>query len=416
LSKEAVYAAVREAALTLLRGEDCLILEIESELQVPAENCIQNISIVSRLTSHVSPPVYSHTIVQRALEAARPVVVSEGLPESATESVVLSEARSILCAPIQVRGEAVCCFYVTHRQVGGLFGEEEERLAAYIATLAGAALENAEGFARVEAMSRSLEQQVEERTSALSESNRELEASVENLQNAQQQLRQSDKMAAMGALVAGLSHELNNPLTAVIGFAEVLLGSALSPEARSHVECILSQGTRCAELIQRLMDFSRGSSPTLETVDLNALIRPTLDLKRYALRTDGIELQVDLQGGLPPVRVDRHQIRQVFLNLLNNAHEALMRRDGEKRLRVCTERIGEMLRVVVEDSGIGIPEEMQSRVFEPFFTTKPAGEGRGLGLSISYGILQSHGGGINFDSREGEGSRFWFDLPISHKE
>ncbi|MCG3113210.1 MAG: ATP-binding protein [Candidatus Manganitrophus sp. SB1] len=242
--------------------------------------------------------------------------------------------------------------------------------------------------------------------------NQALERTLAELRQTQAQLIHSAKMAAMGTLVAGLSHEMNNPLTPVIGFAELLLGMPLPKEAHQCADTISREARRCAAVVRSLSDFARKSPPLWQGNDLNSLIHSVLELKASYLRTDNIALELNLDPRLPKTLVDGNQIKQVLLNLINNAHQAVLINEEDRRIRIVSEQTAGLLRITIGDNGPGIPKEVQSRLFEPFFTTKPEGEGTGLGLAISHGIIASHGGKIGFISEEGIVTRFWFELPI----
>jgi PAS domain S-box-containing protein len=228
----------------------------------------------------------------------------------------------------------------------------------------------------------------------------------------EEQLRQSEKLAALGELVAGVAHELNNPLAGISAFAQLLLEEPIIDEQRESVRLIKREADRAVGVIRDLLIFSRKAGPSIAPVDVNAIIELTLRLRSYSLRTAEIELQLELAPDLPRVRGDDQRLQQVLLNLIVNAEYA-MQRSKLKRLAIRTEPSGAGVLVTVADSGSGMLEETRQRIFEPFFTTKPAGQGTGLGLSVSYGIVQAHGGSISVESQAGSGSVFRVYLPAS---
>ncbi|HLB10559.1 MAG TPA: ATP-binding protein [Gemmatimonadaceae bacterium] len=227
------------------------------------------------------------------------------------------------------------------------------------------------------------------------------------------ELRQREKLAAVGQLVSGVAHELNNPLAGISAFAQLLDGAGpLNAEQRDAVETIQMEAKRAAKIVSSLLLFSRQRQPERSNVDLNRVLSDTLALRRFVLTTEHIEVITELEPELPHTWADPFQLQQVLLNLLVNAEHALRGRKGKRRLILRTRRRGNRIVASVIDNGPGISEEVRSRIFEPFFTTKPVGEGSGLGLAISHGIVRQHSGVLRAQSTPGEGAAFEVDLPI----
>lgn len=244
-----------------------------------------------------------------------------------------------------------------------------------------------------------------------------LEQALADLRVAQQRLIQTERLSAVGELVAGVAHELNNPLTAVLGFASILQATA-PPDMQLDVSPIVEGANRARRIVQNLLTFARQREANLEEVDLNLAARHVLNLYGYLLRSDGVTVEERLAPGLPTTVADMTAIQQVLLNLINNARQALAGWSGERRITLSTfARAGEaggapLVGFEVSDSGPGISPEHLAVVFEPFFTTKPVGEGTGLGLSICYGIIKQYGGEIHVESEPGKGARFSVELPV----
>ena len=225
-------------------------------------------------------------------------------------------------------------------------------------------------------------------------------------------LRQSEKLAALGELVAGVAHELNNPLAGISAFAQLLLEDPLDPEQSESVRLIKREADRAVGVIRDLLYFARKGGPSPGSVNLNELVEHTLRLRSYSLRSSGIDVRVELDPSLPTIPGDGQRLHQVVLNLVVNAEHAMHGADT-RRLVVRTSRTTHGVSVEVSDTGMGIPDDVRPRIFEPFFTTKAEGEGTGLGLSVSYGIVRAHGGEITVESNPGIGSSFRVTLPIA---
>ncbi|MGD8376034.1 MAG: ATP-binding protein [Acidobacteriota bacterium] len=232
----------------------------------------------------------------------------------------------------------------------------------------------------------------------------------------QAKLMQTEKLSSLGEMISGVAHELNNPLTAVMGYAQLLEGAGdLGAEIVRKIRGISEQAARCQRVVQNLLSFARNHEPEQGPVDINGMIRSVIHLMGPPLRVDGIELRQELSGDLPAVRGDVHQLQQVLLNLVTNAHQAIRSAAAEGgaagHISIRTAPVDGRVRIVVEDDGPGILPGHLNRVFDPFFTTKEVGVGTGLGLSLAYGCITEHGGEIRVESRPGAGARFLIDLP-----
>jgi signal transduction histidine kinase/ActR/RegA family two-component response regulator len=250
-------------------------------------------------------------------------------------------------------------------------------------------------------------------TSNLQSSRVDLEKAVGTLKTTQAQLIQSEKLSAVGQFVAGIAHELNNPLTTVIGFADLLQHMDLDPQIKSHLDHIAKSATRCHKIVHSLLGFARQQEPERKLVRLNDVVDAVLEIVAYDMRTNNVAIVREYDPNLPQILADSHQLQQVILNILSNARQAIeaFRPDGQIVLRTGASETHVWLRI--KDNGPGIRREALSRIFDPFYTTKPQGKGTGLGLSLSYGIIQEHQGSIRVESEPGEGAEFIIELPIA---
>jgi PAS domain S-box-containing protein len=242
----------------------------------------------------------------------------------------------------------------------------------------------------------------------------ETRQAYENLRRTQEQLLHSEKLAAVGQLISGVAHELNNPLTAILGYSQLLTSCGeAGQQALSYSDKLYKQAQRAHRIVQNLLSFGRQHKPERVAVRLNAVLEDTLALRDYDFRLSKIGVHLELAGDLPEVLADPHQLQQVFLNLINNAVDAILEKSTEGDLWVCTGVGGDVVFIEFTDSGPGVKDA--SRVFDPFYTTKPVGKGTGLGLSICYGIITEHGGRIVVKNEPGKGAKFRIELPMQAK-
>ncbi|MGA8272505.1 MAG: PAS domain S-box protein [Candidatus Sulfotelmatobacter sp.] len=223
----------------------------------------------------------------------------------------------------------------------------------------------------------------------------------------------AEKMAAVGQLVSGVAHEVNNPLTAILGFADLLLENPEVPEtARKDLRVILQEAQRTKTIVQNLLSFARQMPPQRNPVQLNLILRRTIQLRSYDFNSHGVDIIEHLDEDLPDVMGDAHQLQQVFLNILNNAYDAVHEIGRPARIEIMTTKAGNAVEVSFRDNGYGISHP--DRIFDPFFTTKEVGKGTGLGLSICYGIVKEHGGEILcHNNTDGQGATFIVRFPAA---
>ncbi|MBI3269770.1 MAG: response regulator [Planctomycetes bacterium] len=233
------------------------------------------------------------------------------------------------------------------------------------------------------------------------------------------QLLQAEKLSSVGELIAGVAHELNNPLSGVVGYSQLLLARTTDDDLRRDLERISKEADRCRRIVQNLLTFARKHKPERTRVILNDIVDSIIDLRGYELKVGNIDVIRKLDPKLPATLGDFHQLQQVFLNIVNNAQQAMQEAHGRGTITITSARVQEtganepVLRVTFEDDGPGIPPANLRKIFDPFFTTKPVGKGTGLGLSVCFGIVREHGGRIHArNSNDGKGAAFIVDLPL----
>ena len=252
-------------------------------------------------------------------------------------------------------------------------------------------------YLSLDAHNRALEQTVRERT---------------------EQLLQTEKVAAMGSLLAGVAHELNNPLTILSGHAHLLQDAAVDDAVSRRATKIAEAAARCVRVARKFLALARQHPAERSAVRLGMVIHDAVDLLAYQLRADTVELTVDVADDLPPLWADRHQLHHVLVNLLGNAQYAMHQQSTPRRIAIVAryDVASLVVRLDVADTGPGVAPELRTKIFEPFFTTKPVGEGTGLGLTLCRGVIEDHGGTIHVDSESERGLRVRIALPIMDRK
>ncbi|HHX65465.1 MAG TPA: GAF domain-containing protein [Chloroflexi bacterium] len=339
---------------------------------------------------------FSSSLIERVMARREPILTKNVQMDDRfelTQSIVVQNIRSVIAVPLVARSELLGAIYVDTRLGTRLFGEDELRLLEAMASQAAMAIRGAKLY------------------DDMCRSNEQLRAALDQLRDAQTQLVQAERLAAVGRLAAGVAHELRNPLMVMrnsLYYLDRLLamGKTDSPDVwRRYITKMDGEIDRQSKIINDLLFFSRNRPRTLTQVDLNALLREVLMRTPMA---ESIEVREELQSDLPELRVDADQLQQVFINLIVNAVQAMP--EGGT-LTVSTRSTEYHVIAEVADTGVGMSEEDLERLFQPFFTTKE--RGIGLGLSVSHSIIEAHRGKIAVSSEPGRGTRFTVELPLN---
>jgi two-component system NtrC family sensor kinase len=235
-----------------------------------------------------------------------------------------------------------------------------------------------------------------------------------HLRETERALHQSEKMAALGSLLSGVAHELNNPLSIVIGNALLLAEETEGLPLAERAQRVQAAAERCGRIVRSFLAMARQRKAERRPTTVRALVDDTLQLLAYTLRTSGVTVEQDIAPDLPTLTCDPDQIIQVLTNLLINARHVLEERPQPRRVRLTARADAEWAQIEVADNGSGVAEAIRSRIFDPFFTTKPAGSGSGIGLAVSRGMVEAHGGSLSLAPADGEGARFVIRLPLTH--
>jgi signal transduction histidine kinase len=341
-------------------------------------------------------------ITGHVFETGEGLVVNDVLEDSRYRSIKGWQAGSEMCVAIR-EGTKILGIIDVESSSRNAFTHNDFMALESLAGILASVISSADQY-----------QRLQDTILQLRSTQMELRARMDAQRSAENRLVQAAKLAAVGEMAAGIAHELNNPLTSVTGFAELALeATPKESETYEDLEMVRREALRARDVVRRLLDFARQSESARSRASLNEVVDDVVALTRHLIHTNGVELKLDLETNLPWAVVDSNQMKQVLLNLVHNALQA-MPNGGE--MNILTESVSRNGRdwviMSVMDTGVGIPQADLTRIFEPFYTTKGNSGGTGLGLSVTYGIVTDHGGVIEVESQPGMGAKFTVWIPL----
>jgi signal transduction histidine kinase len=447
-------AGADKCNLILVKGEN-LVIEATAALGWEMTN---NQAVARRMIPVESSQDVPTSIINYVSRTLEIVVIDDAFAQTslALDAYIQKQKpKSLLCAPIVNQGKLIGIIYLENRLTQGVFTSDRLQVIQLLMAQAAISLENAQLYNQLEDYSYTLEQKVEERTQELQEKATQLEATLQKLYATQSQLIQTEKMSSLGQLVAGIAHEINNPVNFIHGnlnhaheyitsLIELIdLYQELSPQAQPKIQSKIDEidlefiiedlpmilvsmttGTeRIRQIVESLRNFSRLDESEIKPIDIHSGIDSTLLILQHRLKASEKHQEIQVikdYGKLPLINCYASALNQVFMNILSNGIDALRQQENGANLK---KKLTLMLQTSVDrdhnavihiaDNGIGIEPSVVNKIFEPFFTTKPVGKGTGLGLSVSYSIIvEKHGGSIEVNSTLGERTEFTIVLPI----
>jgi signal transduction histidine kinase len=390
LDPDDLYGRILRSAIQVLRADDASLMLLD-------ENRRLTIALSTSLQREIregTQLALGERVAGRVALQGEPVVINETVAGDARFEGVLPmrDVRASIVCPLTMRDQLLGVLNINRVSVPERYTEHDRRNAMILSSLVALAL----GNARL---------------------HKELQASVRRIEDTQEELIQNEKMLALGSLLSGVAHELNNPLCGVLGYAQLLQRSNDDPKLRKGIEVIAREGERAAKIVSDLLIFARRETPQKKPLGLNGVVLKALERKAYDLKVCRIEVRADLDPKLPLVWGDFHQFQTVFGHLITNAQQSMFESHGQGILGIRSETRSGRVFLTISDDGRGIPPEHARRIFDPFFTTRAVGKGVGLGLSVCFAIVRDHGGVIKFTPGEGgRGATFVLEVPAAGPE
>ncbi|MBV9387973.1 MAG: GAF domain-containing protein, partial [Chroococcidiopsidaceae cyanobacterium CP_BM_ER_R8_30] len=432
----------------ILNKEGSWVIEAEGTVDSDDVTVLQSIPVFPIDSNH-QMPLLSTAVINYVIHTCENVILNDATHEgqfTRDPYIVGSRPKSILCTPLIHQGKLSGILYLENNLTTNAFTPERVEVLRILSSQAAISIENSRLYEQLEDSNRNLEQKVDARTQELKEKNEQLETTLQKLKTTQDKIIAQEKLASLGALTAGIAHEIKNPLNFVNNFAELsteltqeLLEEIenqkdrLDSETRNYIEGILNDlslntqkinehGKRADSIVRRMLMHSRGQTSERQLTNINALLAESFNLAYHGMRAKNssfnITIKTDYDNDIKQLNVVPQDISRVFLNIISNACYAAYEKKQEigeefvPFLWLSTKDVGEQVEIKIRDNGKGIPQQDLDKIFNPFFTTKPTGQGTGLGLSISYDIItQGHQGDIKVNTQVGSYAEFIIILP-----
>lgn len=457
LMQIAIENAGAQKGFLILEKEGNWVIEAEGTVDSSDVPILQSIQI-DFVDANRRIPLVCAAIINYVARTQENVVLNDAACEgefTRDPYIIATQPKSILCTPLLYQGKVSGILYLENNLTTGAFTPDRVEVLKILSAQAAISIENSRLYEQLEDYNRTLEQKVKARTQELQEKNEELASTLQKLKATQAQIIAQEKLASLGALAAGIAHEIKNPLNFVNNFAELSVELAqelleeienqkdrLDPETKGYIEEILDDlsqnaqkinehGKRADNIVHGMLMLSRGQAGKRQLSDINAMLAESINLAYHGMRAKDrsfeIAIETDYDDDLGKLNVVPQDISRAFINVINNAcyaaYEKKMRSQAQSgnegegfspTLSVSTKNLGDRVEIRIRDNGKGIPQEVLDKIFNPFFTTKPTGEGTGLGLSISYDIIvQEHQGEVRVETEVGNYTEFFITLPKS---